>query len=193
MRRSIKGPRGRRGLILALLAAVIVVGMIVALAMRDKHVVSQNSGIVASAPATPTTYGSLGAAPTPSGTGTVLTGNTRGGASLGAGQFGSLTGLSGNGFANSEPAHTVVLHAWSTSPIPALGWLVPTARAGGKMFGKTTNWTKTITAYGPPKYAQLYLATDYRGIRVYCTVTIDGVVQASGHSSGPFGDVMCMA
>jgi hypothetical protein len=37
------------------------------------------------------------------------------------------------------------------------------------------------------------MATDYRGIRVYCTVTVDGVVQASGHSSGPYGDVMCMA
>lgn len=193
MPKSIKGPRGRRGLVLTVIAAVIVAGMIVALAIRAGHTVSPTSDATAGGLPTPMTYGSLGATPAPSGTGTVITGNTHGGSLLGAGQLGGLTGLSGNGFARSEPAHTVVLHAWSSAPIPALGWWVPTARAGGKMYGKSANWTTTVTAYGPPKYAQLYMATDYRGIRVYCTVTIDGVVQASGHSSGPFGDVMCMA
>lgn len=193
MRRSIRGPRGRKGLVVAAIGALIVAGMIVALTIRDHHPVTPTAGDTTSTATIPTTYGSLGAAPSASPTGTVLTGNTRGGASLGAGQLGSLTGLSGNGFAHSEPAHKIVLHAWSTAPIPALGWWVPTARAGGKWFGKSSDWTTTVTAYGPPKYAQLYLATDYRGIRVYCSVTVDGVVQASGHSSGPFGDVMCMA
>ncbi|BBH16908.1 hypothetical protein Back2_11950 [Nocardioides baekrokdamisoli] len=175
------------GLVLALIAAVIVAGMIVALTLRDDHTVTPTADATAGGSPTPTTYGSLGSAPTP--TGTVITGNTNGGSALGSG----LTGMSGNGWAHSEPAHKVVLHAWSTAPIPALGWVVPTARAGGKLIGKVTDWSTTVTAYGPPKYAQLYLATDYRGIRVYCTITVDGVVQASGHSSGPYGDVMCMA
>jgi hypothetical protein len=104
-----------------------------------------------------------------------------------------VPGLVGSGFADSAERHVVVLHAWSTAPIPALGWYVPTAQSRGKLINRVTDWSHTFSAYGNPKYAQLYLVTDYRGIRVYCTVTVDGVVQSSGHSSGPYGDVMCMA
>lgn len=189
--RAPRGPR-KRWLALALLAVLTLVALILVVSKNER---TPSIAATAGDPAngiTPSTYATLGASTSaPSPTGTAITGTVGGKPMAG---FGSgAPGLVGNGWANSEPSHTVVLHAWSTAPIPAMGWWVPTAHGGGKLIGKVSDWSHTFTAYGNPKYAQLYLATDYRGIRVYCTITVDGVVQASGHSSGPFGDVMCMA
>lgn len=176
-----------------LLAAVVIALVLAALGyLVTRGDVSPRTSVTSSGgdntAGIPTTYASLGASGThtPTGGGTVLTGTVN------PGGVSTLTGLTGNGFAHSEESHTVVLRAWSTAPIPGLGWWVPTAHARGNIHGAPREWSRTFTAYGPPKYAQLYLVTDYRGIRVHCSITVDGVVKASGQSSGPFGDVMCI-
>lgn len=178
--------RRRRWLIAIALVALVVAAA--ALAASRSTPTPRSSTQYPTAGATPTTDGRLGVSTYSSNP----TGGPSAGGVLGGAQSGFGTGLSGNGFGSAGTSHKVVLHAWSTAPIPALGWWVPTAKAVGRLLGKTSDWTQTFTAYGPPKYAQLYLATDYRGIKVHCSITVDGVVTASRTSNGPYGDIMCV-
>lgn len=189
MRKRSIGPK-RRWPILAALAVVTVVAVALALSRGGSHPTT-SADQFPNETSVPTTFSSLGASASPASLPSA-SGHGAGGALGAPGQF-NMPGLNGNGFTSGMSAHTVVMRAWSSSPIPALGWIVPTAKVGGKSFGKLKEWSRTVTAYGSPKYAELYLSSDYRGISVSCSISIDGVVRTTRHSAGPYGNVMCMA
>lgn len=176
--------RVRRWAIVAVIAAVIVAG--VAYALRSGRTTPAAPTALPESVATPSTYASLGAT-----SGQVPSGTSSTGTLAGAGQGGS-PGINGSSWTGSTGRHTVVLRVWAATPVPAFGWWwIPATGAKGALTGQITSWSHTAVAYGSSKLGVVYASSDGRGIVVHCSVSIDGVVRASGQTHGAWGYVVC--
>lgn len=183
-----KGIRSRRRSALFALIALLIVGVVVFLLFSKSKTPSSLADGAPLPTYTPTTYSSLGASPSPTGSGTSFTGTLPNGGS----QTGSNSGIGGSSFSSGLGSHKVLLRAWADSPLRAYGsWWIPSTHAAGSLTGTLTNWTHSATAYGSSKFGLVYVASDYRGVVVHCSVSVDGVVRASGQSHGPYGYVVC--
>jgi len=177
--------------ILIAIAAVIAAGVVYALnSSSTPHPLTSPSPAAIS---TPTTYASLGAASGQATGGPTMPGGLPAGLP-GSGQLGSSTGGGTSSYGNSLSAHTVVLRLWADVSLPAYGyWWIPSTKSYGNLSGQLTSWSHTATAYGSPKFGMVYATSDYRGVVVHCSVSVDGQVKATGQTHGPYGYVVCAA
>lgn len=176
--------RIRRWAIIAAIVAVFVAGMVYAVT-KDDRTPSPISNASPDPVATPSTYSSLGAT-----SGQVPSGSTTTGTRAPGGPSGP--GINGSSWTGSSGRHTVVLRVWAATPVPAFGWWwIPATNEKGALSGQISNWSHTAVAYGSSKLGVVYASSDGRGIIVHCSVSVDGVVRASGQTHGAWGYVVC--
>jgi hypothetical protein len=177
---------------LAPLAAVLTIGILVALAFYvrgfegtgDEPVAlpSPTSGATLGSPE-PTKHRSEHPGKHPNGTEVVVPG---GGptVTLGGGSGLSITG-----------GHSFVVHVESAEPIGIIGYLAPTSPdlSYGTVKNVGTSWTVRTTVSGPPKYAIIWIYGAKDGTSVTCSITIDGKLADRETTKGPYGRQICFA
>jgi hypothetical protein len=166
------------------LAALVAIGIIVALAFYVRGFESTSNDPVAlptDSPAAGAPHGSSAPSKNAHGTQVVVPGG--GTATLGAGGSGlSLRGV-----------HTLVAHVESSEPIGDIGYLAPTSPdlsfGTAKNVGKS--WTVRTRVTGRPKYAIIWIKGAKDGTSVSCSITIDGKVADRQRTKGPYGRQIC--
>jgi hypothetical protein len=110
----------------------------------------------------------------------------------GGGPTVTLGGGSGLTIAGS---HTMVAHVESSEPINVIGYLSPTSPdlTYGTVKNVGRSWTVRTTVSGPPKYAILWIYGAKDGASVTCSITIDGKVADRKTTKGPYGRQLCFA
>lgn len=101
----------------------------------------------------------------------------------------NMQGLQGGSQYSFLPKHRVTMRVFSSEAIAYVGWVVPTAypktRDIVKNIGKS--WSLTLTAYGDPDYAQIYVQANASGAPIHCVISVDGKVTKSDQTQGPYG------
>jgi hypothetical protein len=108
----------------------------------------------------------------------------------------TLTPAEPGGFTYADlPSHSLVLRVTSSAPIPGVGYLVPTSpdRVYGRATKLGTSWSIRTTVTGQPDYAALFVQAGPHGVRITCSIIIDGKVASSQTTSGPYGRRVCLA
>lgn len=101
-----------------------------------------------------------------------------------------VPGLTGEGFTKDADPHQVTVQVTSNAPMVYAGWRVPSA--GKKGGGKASEGFKvTVTGYGPPDWAQIFVTAGPGGRTTTCTITVDGEVTEHRVSKGPYGSLFC--
>jgi hypothetical protein len=189
-----KRRRWSRASWLAPLAAIVAIGIIVALAFyvrgfqgtsNDPAALPTDTG----APGAPHSNGSSGHKhrhPDKNAHGTKVV-VPSGGPTV------TLGGAGGPGLAIAGP-HTMVAHVESSEPISVIGYLSPTSPdlTYGTAKNVGTSWTVHTTVSGRPKYAILWIYGAQDGARVTCSITIDGTVVDRKSTKGPYGRQICL-
>jgi hypothetical protein len=101
----------------------------------------------------------------------------------------NMPGIQGGSQFSFLPKHRVTMRVSSREPIAYVGWVVPTAYPKIRDIVKNvgTSWSLTLTAYGDPDYAQVYVQANPSGAPITCTITVDGRVTQRESTEGPYG------
>ena len=85
--------------------------------------------------------------------------------------------------------------SFSRAPIPVIGYLAPTSPdiAYGTAKNVGTNWTVHTTVSGQPKYAIIWIYAGKSGAPVTCSLTIDGKLRVKKTTTGAYGRQVCYA
>lgn len=101
-----------------------------------------------------------------------------------------MPGLTGNGFSHSAEPHQVTMKVSSNATMVYAGWRVPSA---DKSHGAkpSEGFNVTVTGYGPPDLAQIFVTAGPGGRRTECTITVDGKVTEHRVATGPYAYLFC--
>lgn len=91
------------------------------------------------------------------------------------------------------PKHTLVLTVTSAGPIGKLGYIAPTSQ--DHAYGTATagtSWVLQTYVTGKPYYAAIFIQAGRTGVPIRCTISIDGHVDSSATTSGPYGRQVCV-
>ena len=91
------------------------------------------------------------------------------------------------------PKHTLVLTVTSAGPIGKLGYIAPTSQ--DHAYGTATagtSWVLQTYVTGKPYYAAIFIQAGRAGVPIRCTISIDGHVDSSATTSGPYGRQVCV-
>ena len=91
------------------------------------------------------------------------------------------------------PKHTLVLTVTSAGPIGKLGYIAPTSldHAYGTAIAGTS-WVLQTYVTGKPYYAAIFIQAGRGGVPIRCTISVDGRVDSSASTSGPYGRQVCV-
>ena len=107
----------------------------------------------------------------------------------------TIVGIVGGGLTFTPASqHVVVLHAWSATPIVRVGYLAPTAvdYSYGDVRHVGNDWTLTLHALGKPAYAIIYIQAGPAGIPINCSISVDGHIDNTSNTQGPYGRTICL-
>lgn len=132
----------------------------------------------------------LDAKPTPKPTPTALPTKAGGLPNMAGLPTAGVPGLSGNGITRNAEPHRVTVSVKSDAPMVYAGWRVPSGQksGGGKA---STGFTTTVTGYGPPDWAQIFVTAGPGSRRTECTITVDGRVTEHRVATGPYAYLFC--
>jgi hypothetical protein len=101
----------------------------------------------------------------------------------------------GGGGLTITGTHTLVVKVHSSAPISTIGYLAPTSPdiAYGTVKNISTNWTVHTTVSGSPKYAIIWIYAGKSGAPVTCSLTIDGELRVKKTTTGAYGRQVCYA
>jgi hypothetical protein len=101
---------------------------------------------------------------------------------------------SAGGSGPSRPGvHTLVVHVKSSEPIGVISYLVPTSpdHSFGKVKNVRRSWKLRTRVTGRPKYAIIWIKGAKDGTSVRCSITIDGKVVDRQRTKGAAGLQAC--
>lgn len=179
---------------LAPLAAVLAIGILVALAFYVRGFEGTSKDPVALPTGTSTSGAGLGS-PDPSKHRSEHPGKHPRGTEVVVPGGGPTVTLGGGPGLSLAGGHTLVAHVESSKPIGIIGYLSPTSPdltyGTAKNVGKS--WTVSTTVAGQPKYAIIWIYGAKDGASVTCSITIDGKVADRETTKGPYGRQICFA
>ncbi|MGA8986905.1 hypothetical protein [Aeromicrobium sp.] len=102
-------------------------------------------------------------------------------------------GLGGEGGVKNLPSHRLTLSVTSNAPIGTVGYLVPTStdKSHGVVRDVDTSWSLSTTVYGRPDYGQIFTQAGAQGVRITCTITVDGKLTDQRSAQGTYSQGFC--